>query len=365
MTENYRPGSYSKSRGKDADAARTYSRDYYRNMTPEQKAAKMLVQRARLDRLKEENGPAQACSAHTAEQIETILGGEKRAKRKENDLGFAPWKPSADYIKLVADIQAVLAEYSEQLPLTVRQIYYRLIGAYGYTKGPEFEGQCYNACKRARRARMIPMESIRDDTGAEQTPACWDDAEQFLGAVRSQAAGLRLDRQEGQPKRLIFWCEAAGMVPQLFRVTRNYGVPVMSSGGTDTLTKKHMLGRDNDETEILHIGDLDPAGIHIFTALAEDVSTFAESYDKELDFTRLAVTPEQVRRLRLDTSPLVPYKNMPAYPHDFTCQAEAIPPDELARIVRGAITERLDEGAYRKVLKREKALHDDLAERLA
>jgi hypothetical protein len=77
-----------------------------------------------------------------------------------------------------------------------------------------------------------------------------------------------------------------------------------------------------------------------------------------------------VKRLNLPTSPYIPKRNKrgeitsPAYPHNFTCQAEAIPPDELARIVREAIEDRIDWKAYNKVLRREKALHSELAKKL-
>ena len=47
-----------------------------------------------------------------------------------------------------------------------------------------------------------------------------------------------------------------------------------------------------------------------------------------------------------------------------TCQAEAIAPDVLAEIIRGAIDDRLDREAYGDVLDRERAIRDDLKGRL-
>lgn len=63
------------------------------------------------------------------------------------------------------------------------------------------------------------------------------------------------------------------MVPQIQRVVTSYGITVVSGSGGDSLTFKHRFGCDHDETEVLHIGDLDPSGIHIFTSLTENVST--------------------------------------------------------------------------------------------
>jgi uncharacterized protein (UPF0335 family) len=101
----------------------------------------------------------------------------------------------------------------------------------------------------------------------------------------------------------------------------------------------------------------------MFIALAEDVSAFAAEYGNDIDFTRLAVTAEQIERLELETQP-VKKDNQIAFPGDVTAQAEAIAPDELANIVREAIVSRLDMKVYRAVLKREKELHAELAERL-
>lgn len=42
--------------------------------------------------------------------------------------GFATWRPQKKTLALLEDIDAVLEEYSGYLPLTIRQIFYRLVG---------------------------------------------------------------------------------------------------------------------------------------------------------------------------------------------------------------------------------------------
>ncbi len=142
-----------------------------------------------------------------------------------------------------------------------------------------------NMINRARRARLIPMDAIRDDGGAKSYPPSWRDALHFLQSVRGQAATLQLDRSDGQPVRLIVMCEAAGMVPQLARVAHEYGIPVLSSGGFDSVTEKHAfaveIANDGRPTEVLHIGDHDPSGAHMFIALAEDVEAFARELGRQ------------------------------------------------------------------------------------
>ena len=83
------------------------------------------------------------------------------------------------------------------------------------------------------------------------------------------------------------------MVPQLARAVRDYGIPVISSGGFESVTEKHELALDlsgyGEPVEVLHIGDHDPSGAHLFLALAEDVEAFGLRYGLEVTFTRLAV----------------------------------------------------------------------------
>ncbi len=86
--------------------------------------------------------------------------------------GFAPWKPQKRTEPLLADIAVVLEEYREYLPLTVRQVFYRLVGK-GYPKTENFYATVQEVCNRARRSGRIRFESIRDDGVsrlAEQSP---------------------------------------------------------------------------------------------------------------------------------------------------------------------------------------------------
>jgi hypothetical protein len=48
--------------------------------------------------------------------------------------GYAPWRPQAKTLALVDQVREVLDEYRDHLPLTVRQVFYRLVGRYGYDK---------------------------------------------------------------------------------------------------------------------------------------------------------------------------------------------------------------------------------------
>jgi hypothetical protein len=91
---------------------------------------------------------------------------------------------------------------------------------------------------------------------------------------------------------------------------------------------------------VLHIGDHDPSGAHMVVALDEDVQAFARDLGGGVTFTRLAVTPTQIRVLDLPTAP--PRADNKLAFAGQTCQAEAIAPDALAATRRRAGTARCD-----------------------
>ena len=301
------------------------------------------------------------------ETIKALLGGAKRTSTRVR--GFADWKPDKRSLALLEKVKAVLDEYKAQQPLTLQQIYYRLIGAHGYPKDFLALKRLGERLNRARRAGLIPMDAIRDDGSVKSYPSSWRDAQEYLEFVRRRAAKLQLDRLEGQPKRLIVMCEAGGMVPQLERVAHPFGVPVLSSGGFDSTTERHNLAQeiadDGRPTEVLQVGDYDQSGAHVFIALMEDVEAFAQKLGGSVEFTRIAVTPKQIRDLKLETQPKKVSDNR-AFGSERSCQAEAIPPDVLAQIVHDAITHpsRHDPEALRRVLAREKRVQKELVAKL-
>jgi len=171
------------------------------------------------------------------EAARVLLGGARRVRTRAR--GFAPWTPRGETLELLDRVRGVLDEYEAYLPLTIRQIFYRLVGAHAYEKAERAYQRLCEHLNRARRARLIPMEVIRDDGGVISKPSSWASTEQFIHTIRAMAARFTLDHSTGQRVRIVVICEAAGMVPQLERVTSPFGITVISGGGFDSLTDKH------------------------------------------------------------------------------------------------------------------------------
>lgn len=261
--------------------------------------------------------------------------------------GYADWNPRADSLVLLDDVRDVLDTYRAHLPLTVRQIFYRLVATTGYAKDEKAYARLCEMLVRARRGQAIPFDSIRDDGVAQLHYACYTDPAEFVAELVTRAEGYVRDKQVGQDRYVELWCEAEGMMPQLARVASRYSVPVYSAGGFLSVTatweiSQRIVAREQP-TVLLHVGDYDPSGESIFTAISEDVSAFVYGHGGERpEPVRVALTPEQVRAHDLPTAP--PKKSdSRSRGWTETCQCESLPPDVLADYVEGAILEWLDQ----------------------
>jgi hypothetical protein len=256
----------------------------------------------------------------------------------------------------MAQVQAILDEYSSELPLTARQIFYRLVGKYGYPKTEGAYESLTNFLVRARRCRMIPFDSIRDDGASVLQDKFYNGEEDFYGHIQDQAKAYKRDKLANQGRDIRVYVESAGMMPQLERVARRYSVPVYSCSGFDSLTAKYDLAEAvakahtyrGRETVILHLGDMDPSGETIFDAISEDVYGFLEvdvPHKRPEDvamFQRVALTEELVQLHDLPTDPAKESSHSAGWGGRRACQLEALAPDVLARVLTTAIEEHLD-----------------------
>lgn len=269
---------------------------------------------------------------------------------------------------MLGAVDAVLDRYAEHLPVSLRQLFYVLVSdeVLGKTER-DYKRMC-EYVGMARRARRIAWHVIRDDTQiAVEAPQAFAGPGDFWDAVAAAADGYRVDRQSGQPVRLELWCETGGMVPQLVRIGAEYGIACYSGGGFDGLAGKHAAAErafaGGRNSRILHLGDYDPSGEHLFSSLAEDVIAFAAAAGAEVEFERVAVTEEQVRLYNLPTAP-PKATDRRSFSGTATTQAEALPPDILAALVRETIERHRDLDVHRRALAREQRHRRQLLQRL-
>jgi hypothetical protein len=300
----------------------------------------------------------------------------KRAK------GFAPWRPQKRTEALLTDIEEVLEEYRAYLPLTVRQVFYRLV-AKGYPKTENFyKTSVSDVCARARRSGRISFSAIRDDgvsrLGGESYT--FESPEQYYRTYEELSNYYERSWHADQPAYVSVLCEAEGMVPMIEGAVEDYRVEVASSSGFDSLTVKHDLFQDalgryeefGQSTVLLHLGDHDPSGVSVHESMAEDLEAFCRDYGQEglIELRRVALTPEQIQRLGIVTRP-EDVKPSDSRSKTFlarglapAAQLEAIPPDALSAIARHAVESTLDMDVLRTSQEQERFEYEEVQEKL-
>ena len=98
--------------------------------------------------------------------------------------GMVSWRPTGKTRTILEQVGAVLREYREHWPLTLRQIFYRLVGVYGYGKTDNAYKRLGEYLVRARRAGVIPFDAMRDDGWTQTTLNTFESPEHFRRAVR-------------------------------------------------------------------------------------------------------------------------------------------------------------------------------------
>lgn len=305
----------------------------------------------------------------TAPQLAAADFTARRVNGRRRPRGYAPWRPQRKTRDLLEVVLQVLGEYVEQLPLTVRQVFYRLVALGAVEKTERAYANLAEHLVRARRASLVPFDVIRDDGVVTYSERWHAGPEDFWDDTARRMRAYRRDRQAGQRQRLELWCEAAGMAPQLAKVADRYSVPVKSSGGFLSLTAVRLIAERalerNVPTLLLHVGDLDPSGESIFDALAADAAAFVESdrviLPQRVEAVRVALTGQQVADHGLPTAPAKGSDTRSRTWLGGTCQLEALPPDALASIVKQAIEDRLDRSVYEREVDREWADRYEIA----
>jgi len=290
--------------------------------------------------------------------------------RHKRPRGFAPWKPKPASLAIVQTVLQILIDEQEYLPLTNRQVFYRLVAQYAYRKSEQAYANLCEKINRGRRCGMMPWAAIRDDgTTLRRHPGPYTPAG-FERMMADKARRFQLDPAFVMPCFVELHVEAAGMIPQVARIANPLGADCYSAGGFGSVTFQYDTARRIAQrqvpTVILSVGDFDPSGLALYQSFVENVQAFFEQGTVPLSshewkgqgncrlgitvdedvvepplFRRIAVTPEQIREHGFPTAPRKQNDKRGDW-RGGTVQAEAIPPAMLAEIVRDSILEHYD-----------------------
>ncbi len=253
-------------------------------------------------------------------------------------------------------INQMLAILEVEHPMTVRQLFYRLVSAGAITNSLGEYRRVSRLITMARRDDRCPYEYLVDRSRPTYAPNVFEDCAAYVSAV---SHSYRKDHWELQPRHVEVWCEKDAVIGSIEDTTNKLGITVRVARGFMSATRVNDIAEDLEfigkPTTILYIGDHDPSGRCIEQAACDAVlARYAEISSKELPFemVRLAIHREDIQKFHLpplrvkDADP-----RAEVYRRKFgsACvELDALPPSELRRRIEEAVVALRDGQAWEK-----------------
>jgi hypothetical protein len=262
--------------------------------------------------------------------------------------GTRPLKRTRRSRTEIAALDAALVEIVEQFrPVTVRQVFYQAVNR-GLV--PKSETKGYRVVQRRlvalRESREVPYGSIVDGTRYVHGHRRYHDLDEFT----TYAAGLyRKDYWSTSEVNVEVWLEKDALKGVLVpTVVNECGLGLHVTRGFASITYLQEAADDIDRDErpafVYVLTDFDPSGVSIAEKVEEELSARAPHSDITVE--RLAVDREQIERWDLPTRPTKASDTRAAKFRRLhgtdSVELDAIPPDELRKLVKDAIDSHME-----------------------
>jgi hypothetical protein len=165
-------------------------------------------------------------------------------------------------------VQNILVELHEYKPLTLRQVYYQMVGK-GFI---ENNWSQYTAISKllkwSRLNGSIDWNDIEDRSRSFQNLSGWKDNQDFVNhEIDMFLKGYRRDLLQTQDRYIEVWLEKDALTTIFKRACDPYSISVMPCRGFSSMTAlndfRTRLYHTDQEPTILYFGDFDPSGMEM------------------------------------------------------------------------------------------------------
>jgi hypothetical protein len=257
-----------------------------------------------------------------------------------------------DYVTVVASTNKVIGQYDVRL--TVRQIYYRLISppfqlfANTLSNYKSFD----KILTRAREKDEVDWRRIEDRSRTTiGGDGGFDSPEDFMDYVMRRVKGMwegySRPAWRDQSNYVEVWVEKDALATLVSNVADSYRVLTYPSRGYSSFTRvmeaiedRFAEVEESREIFIIHLTDHDPSGLDMTRDVEDRIRQYWSDADR-LTIERVALTFDQVKKFNLASNPTkIADPRSQNYHSQYGNQCwelDALPPDELEKIVKRAI----------------------------
>jgi hypothetical protein len=237
---------------------------------------------------------------------------------------------------------AILDLLHEDNPMTVRQVFYRLVSQRVIEKTEqEYDGTVVRLLTRMRTMGLVPYEWIADNTRWQRKPKTYHSLD---GMLNAQIQFYRRALWDEQEVYVEFWLEKDALAGVMYEITAPWDVPLMVARGFSSLSYLYeaaeAIKAAGKPACLYYFGDHDPSGVMIPLTIERRLREMAP--DCDIQFSRVAVNPDQIEAMGLPTRPT---KKNSSHFRGFegeSVEVDAIPPPLLRDMAAALILAHID-----------------------
>jgi hypothetical protein len=252
-------------------------------------------------------------------------------------------------------VQEVLNELDEYKPLTLRQIYYQLVGKGNIPNNKSQYGMLSNLLKWARINGFISWNDIEDRVRVYKDLTGFENKEQFIKQeISFFLRGYKRSLLQSQDIYIECWIEKDALRSIFTKIAQQYSVPVVVCRGfssasflNDFKERVDIVGK---RTTMLYFGDFDPSGIEMLDAMKTTLEE--EMGVVDVEFKRVALLKGDISKYKLPHNPdAIKKQDTRTAKHvstygDLAVELDALPPSVLEEKIKKSIEAELDISSF-------------------
>ena len=264
---------------------------------------------------------------------------------------------------------------------TLRQLYYRFVALDLFPDrwadketGSKNNDRSYAKLKEimvdARMAGRVDWLAMDDITRILRGNQHWAGP---VDALSDRARKFRLDRWVESEHRLEVWVEKDAMIGPVARAAMEKDVDYFSCRGYGSATALWEAGQRlksycqcGQTPMVFHLGDHDPSGLDMSRDIQERVRMFMDGYGGDLEFERLALNIDQIRRYNPPPSPAKVtdsrYQGYIAKFGKYCWELDSLEPEVIHKIILDAIDPYVDTKKWQASEREEGILRTDMVD---
>ncbi len=257
---------------------------------------------------------------------------------------------------------------------TLRQIFYRLVAALLMPNTEVTYKSLSRATVLAREEALIDPLAFQDrvrthtqgDYGYHSPDEFVDD---MLDQLRDSPDDYTRPMWTTQQTMPIIWLEKDALFTPVTEIASRYRVKVYAARGYSSFTSVYEAAQDIRRlmipVKVLQLTDFDPSGEDMVRDLEDRLTRYGAT---DIELEKIALTSDQVASLGLP--PMPAKKSDPRYDRfaasygDQVVELDALPPDELERIVSTAIKDLIDQGVWNAETEKARQEREEVQKRI-